>query len=149
MELRFDTVLSACLLSQMMWTVADGLGKNHPALREVASALVVGHLRALVHMCQPGGRIVLVSDIASAEGYPIEELFDPAAPWELVRRVVAENACFAGTSPFMLERMLRDDPSISCLIEPIERVDPWLWRLSPDRTFLVCGLVVRRRPDWA
>src|SRR5437660_103300 len=88
-----------------------------------------------IHLADPDG--------ARAAGGPVDASDAPRDPWAVVRRLQAATACFAGTSPRMIERMLRDDVSIACLIEPPARLDPWLWRLSPERTFLVCGITMR------
>src|SRR4051812_8834987 len=50
---NIDTVISDCVLSQMMHTAAVELGVEHPLLQILACAMAVAHLRALVQLLSP------------------------------------------------------------------------------------------------
>ncbi len=139
----FDTVVSCCLLSQLMHSCYLGLGP-HPQLDDIGAAVAAAHLRALVALARPGGRIVLATDVVSSESYPLEELWGQRTPGALLAHLEASGNYLSGTAPSSLRRVLaaRELP----LEQPPRLVEPWLWRLDGNLTFLVYAFVLRRRP---
>jgi hypothetical protein len=140
-----DTVVSACLLSQLVHTCERALGREHEQLEIVACALVVAHLRVLAQLVRPGGTVVLVTDTVSSETYALEDLWGTRAPLALLDELEATQNFLSGTSPAFLRRTLRTDPVTGPLGEPPRLVEPWLWRLSERLTLLAYALVWKRR----
>lgn len=142
---RCDVVASTCLLSQIVHTCNRVLGSRHPQLEAVACALVVAHVRTLVQLAKPGGRAVLVTDSATSETYPLEELWGTRPPRAMLDELEQADNHLSGTGPAFLRRILRTDPVAAPLVEAPLAVEPWLWRLNPELTLLVHALVMRRR----
>jgi hypothetical protein len=140
----FSVVVSACLLSQLMHTCRLALGAKHPALGQVGHALVVAHLRALAQLTAPGGTLVLVTDTASSQTYPLVELWDAQTPRALQDQLERSENVLSGTSSIYLRRQLNTDPVLRPLVARTRLVDPWLWQLGDDVTLMAYALVVTR-----
>lgn len=136
----FDLVASTCLLSQIVGNAHRALGEGHPQLDRVAGAIRLGHLRLLASLARPGGRIVLITDVASSDW--VEGLAD--APDSALEGVLAGLAsgpgAIRGVHPADLVRLLRADPRL----EAVERSKPWRWRLHA-RVYLVVSITGQRR----
>jgi hypothetical protein len=143
---QFDTVVSTCLLSQILHGCALALGPDHPRLTLVSCALVLAHVRALALLTRPGGSSVLVTDTASSERHPLDERMGPGQLRDLAFRLERSHGNASGTGPAFLQRLLEGDDVIAPLLrEPPRLVDPWLWRFGERLDFLVTAWVLRRR----
>lgn len=140
----FDVVVSDCLLSQISWTCYRALG-NGPLLMAALDVAMAAHLRALVALTRPGGRCLLVTDVVSSDTLPLEQLFAQIDGGALLRRLDRDERLFSGTSPALARTMLEDDPDLACEAEDVSIVAPWLWRVAPRRTVLVCAIAFGRR----
>lgn len=141
----FDVVLSACVLSQLMHTCEVVLGKQHPMLGDIASAVAVGHIRSLVLSVAPGGTGILVTDVVSSDTFPVEELLPEWGPLALLEHLDTTKNILSGTEVSFLRRILNRDEAIAPLIESPRIVPPWLWRLSDRLTLLTYAWVFKRR----
>ncbi len=140
---RFDTVLSACLLSQIMHSCSVALS-SHPQLAPIGNALAVAHLRALLALARPGGRVVFVTDTVSSDTYPLRELWGEQAPAALLAHLDQTNNVLSGTGITFVRQVLAAETSF-----PAERprlVEPWLWQMHEDVTMMVYALTLRRLP---
>jgi hypothetical protein len=142
---RFEVVLSSCLLSRMMMTTAAALGARHQALHAVASALGLGHLRAVSARLAPRGAGILVTDLVDSDAYPVEGLFDLRDPVGGMARLESTGLSFPGTTPTLLRQIFQDDAQLAAQLEGVRFVAPWLWQLLPDRTSLVYALLLNAR----
>jgi hypothetical protein len=141
----FDVVVSTGLLSQIMHSCRLALG-DAPALKDVAHVLALSHLRSLVTLVRPGGRVVLVTDAVSSETYPLEELWTAREPLATLDHLEATDNLFTGTAPAYLRRLFMRDPELSRLCHlPARLVPPWLWRLGEKVTLLAYAFVVDRK----
>jgi hypothetical protein len=142
---RFDVVLSACMLSQLMHSCYVALGIEHPQLQTMAAALALAHLRSLSALVAPGGTGLLVTDTISSETYALEELWGDQPPLALLDQIDRANRTLSGTAPSFLKKILRDDPEIAPLVSAPRLLEPWLWRFTEEMTFLVYALAFDRR----
>jgi hypothetical protein len=142
---RFDLVASTCVLSQIVHGCEQVLGAEHPQLQEIACATVIAHLRVVAQLARPGGVALLVTDTVSSDTYPLEELWGQREPWALIDELEETGNHLSGTSPRFLRRLLSGDPVIAPLILAPALLDPWLWQVGPDETYLVYGLRFDRR----
>jgi hypothetical protein len=141
----YDTVVSACLLSQMMHGCGIALGAEHPDLRAVRAALALAHVRSLVELLRPGGTGVLISDTCSARLYPpLEERWRQMPSRALLEQLDESGTVFDGTAPSKLFAALTTDGIVAPRVESVRIVDPWLWRMGPI-VLLTYGIVFRRR----
>jgi hypothetical protein len=142
---RFDTVLSACVLTQLLHACHAALGEGHPAAQDAAFAVALGHLRAMARLTAPGGTAVLVTDAISSATYPLDELWGSQEPLALLRALEAGYNVFSFTASSLLRRTLIEDEVIAPLLERPRLVEPWLWHLGPDATLLAYAMVCRAR----
>jgi hypothetical protein len=140
----FDTVMSTCLLSQLMHGARLALG-DRDDLPSVATALMLGHLRALVRLVRPGGTVVFASDTCSSEMYPpLVDRCRQFSPLAVLGRLEETENLLSGTQPAMIFQALTEDRVIAPLVEPPKLVEPWLWRMG-KLTLLVYGVIFKRR----
>jgi hypothetical protein len=138
---RFDTVLSACLLSQIMHGCYVALG-SHPQLTNIGDALASAHLRALLALTRPGGRVVFVTDTVSSDTYPLRELWGQQPPAALLAHLDQTNNVLSGTAISAVRRVLAGEAA--ALASRPRLVEPWLWQMHPEVTLLVYALVLQR-----
>jgi len=143
-ERRFDTVLSACVLSQIMHTCNRALGPESAQLEIIACALVIAHLRLLGQLLRPGGTGVVVTDTVSSHSYALEELWGEREPLALLDHLEATGNFLSGTSPAFLRRILRTDEIVAKLVDSPRLIAPWLWRVDEELTLLAYALTFRR-----
>jgi hypothetical protein len=139
---RFDTVLSACLLSQIMFSAYVALG-SHLQLVQIGSALAVAHLLALRALARPGGHVLLVTDTVSSNTYPLRERWGEQPPLALLAQLNQANNVFSGTALSFVRRVLATEASL--LAESPLLVEPWLWDMNDDVTLLVYAVVLKLR----
>jgi hypothetical protein len=143
---EFDVVLSTCFLSQLMQSAFVSLGERHPQLHIIACALALGHVRTVARLLAPGGRAHLVTDAVTTETYPLIELWDRQPPRQLLEQLEKSDNVFSGTGPSFLRRILATDAQVTPLLEgSAQLVDPWLWRFTEERSYLVYSLAFQRR----
>jgi len=141
---RYDTVLSACLLSQIVHGCYVALD-SHPQLAEIGNALATAHLRALLALVQAAGRVVLVTDTVSSETYPLQELWGQQSPAALLAQLDQVNNVLSGTAISFVRRVLAGEAAL--MVERPRLIEPWLWQMHPDVTMLVYALVWQRAPS--
>lgn len=66
----FDFVASTCLLTQLIGSLVNSVGENHPRFVELVQAIRAGHLRLMMSLLRPGGTAALITDIVSSETCP-------------------------------------------------------------------------------
>jgi hypothetical protein len=141
----FDAIVSTCFLSQLMQSAFHSLGGQHPQLHIIACALAVAHLRSVARLLRPGGVAHLVTDTATTDTYPLEDLWDQQPPLELLEHLERTDNVFSGTGPSFLRRILATDKQVAPLLAgPPRIVEPWLWRFTEERTYLVYALSFSR-----
>jgi hypothetical protein len=141
----FDVVLSAALLSQLMWTCNEALGDGHPLKERVAVALVVGHLAGVARLVRPGGAGLIVTDTVTSRWFPVADLFDPQDPMAVVDRAVEARRAIPGTAPGFIELVLGEDEALTPLVESPEVTPPWLWQLDEEQLLVTYAARFRRR----
>jgi hypothetical protein len=141
-----DVVASCCALTQLSWSLTVNVGEEHPAIGDLRTAMMTIHLRTLAALARGGGTALVLSDVLSNRTYPLDELPGDADLQALFERVVAENRFYAGSNPRLIGQLLRRDPVLSSAFAPARSLAPWLWTGQLDRTYLVYGLALERRP---
>jgi hypothetical protein len=142
----FDAIVSTCFLSQLMQSLFHALGGRHPQLHIIACALAVAHLRSIARLLRPGGTAHVVTDTATTETYPLVDLWDQQPPLELLDHLERTDNVFSGTGPSFLRRILATDKQVAPLLAGSPRIaEPWLWRFTEERTYLVYALSFSRR----
>jgi hypothetical protein len=94
----------------------------------------------------PATRLRLaLTDVVSSDTFPLDRLFPNVDGGALLRRLDQQGRLFSGTSPALVRGMLQDDPDLACEVEDVSIIAPWLWRVAPRRTLLVCAIAFARR----
>jgi hypothetical protein len=140
----FDVVLSPCVLSQIVGYAGDVLGRDHPAYRDLLVTIRDRHLRLLVELTRPGGTGLLVCDMLSSDSFAELAATKRDKLPALMDRMVCRGDFFPGLAPSAAESVFRNDPLIAPLLSDVRPLRPWVWQLTPVRTFLVYAIRVRR-----
>ena len=139
----FDVVASTCLLTQLMNSAVDALGAGHPRVPELLAAIRTAHVRLLAKAVAPGGRGLLITDVASTDACKHIETVGDAELSRLERRIARRSEYFLEVDPALIEEQLRTDVDLGSRIDSVERTPPWRWRITSQRTYLVVGFVIR------
>ena len=139
----YSVAASVCLLSQLIEFVSLTLGTNHHRFLDVLTCVRREHLRKLIDLAEPGGTVVLITDVVSS--FTLPELA-AAANSELpmlVGRAIAERNFFSGVNPFVIKQVLETDDPLASRLTDVRLSNPWLWDLGP-RHYAVCALTAKR-----
>jgi hypothetical protein len=145
---RFDTVVSSCLLSQLIHGCTVAMGAEHPDVPILGCALALAHLRCVASLVAPGGTGAVITDMASSEQHFQLESLARGGLADLASELERTHRCASGTGPDFLWRVLTDDGLITPLLAaPPRPIEPWLWRFGKERTYLVHGITFRLRGE--
>jgi hypothetical protein len=139
----FETVLSACVLSQMHLALRSSLSDAHPLFEALTYTLNVTHLQTLHALSAPGGRSLLASDAADQDLAPVDGIA-PDVALDLLRHLAASGDLYTAVNPVALGTILADSPDLSrsLRVEPIR--DAWSWEIAEGRCLLVYVLELLR-----
>lgn len=133
---KHDVVVSTCLLTQMIDSVANAIGPDDPRFVELVLALRDGHLQLLLDLTHSGGTALLITDLVSSStlpqlaGVPEEQLES------LLARAIADRNFFTGVNPGVLARQFG---LLGGGTPEIHR--PWRWMMG-NRTYAVCAISI-------
>lgn len=140
----FDRVASTCLLSQLIANARHSIGESHSEFLGTVQAIRLGHLRLLLELTASSGEAWLVTDATSTDLVPgLASWEAPSLPDRLVELARA-GKLFHGADPSKICSLFQKDPRLSTLLESVEIVPPWLWRLH-ERDYLVWALRASRK----
>jgi hypothetical protein len=132
------------LLSQIIDTVIQLLGRDHRRLLEVTLALRREHFRLLLESTVPGGTAVLISDFVSSDTWPaLAQIPAPLFQDECIRQVAFQNF-FNGLNPLRFPHVPSESPIVANLCAEIRLTPFWVWRLR-FKAFAVCACIMKRR----
>ena len=135
---RFDMVLSPCVLSQILISARQSLGATHQLYPKLRDALLADHLKMAYRLLKPGGRAVIVIDLASTEDFGSTTGIEEDQLPDLMRSVIARKKCFNALTPTALAQAAREHLKVT---SPTFTA-PWLWHLGLAKSFLVFAMVV-------
>lgn len=139
-----SVAVSVCLLTQMLEPIIDGLTPSHPRFLDVLGVVRRRHLQLLAELCEPGGRVVLVTDVVSSTTSAELTTIPETQLAAFVGQQIQQRNFFTGVNPFVLRQILETDPEVAPLVSDIGLSLPWRWPLGP-RTYAVVALTARRR----
>lgn len=137
LEGPFDTVLSACLMSQLLLTLRRVLTDRHPLFQAATVTLTLAHLRTLAILCKPSGRALFATDVTSDEIAPLSKLTRDADAGQFLEELIDSGKVFNALSHETIKALAEDDPTLQRGFRLSEPLDVWTWRNGPARTFLV------------
>jgi hypothetical protein len=142
--MRFQSVVSACLVSQLQLGLRTELSDDHPLFGAASYTLDLLHLRTLAALAAPGGRALLVSDVADDQLAPLAGLEPEDDLLQLLAGLVLHGEVFASVSPVLLSQICLDDPVLASQLALQPLRDVWLWQLTEQRSYLVYALLLER-----
>lgn len=140
-----STVVSVCLLTQLIESLAQLVPSQSPEFVPALQALRMGHLRRMLHQTQPGGRVLLITDVVSSDTVPELRTLSPEELPACLRTQLREGNCFAGCHPDRLRNDVQILAAATGLISRLRIHDPWLWQMGP-RCAAVYALELSVRP---
>ena len=140
----FEVVASACILTQLSFSLRHGLGERHPMLAALRLSVMTTHLRVLLALAQPGGRCLFASDVVSSTSYPLDAAAGERDLLEVVRDIEASGASYFSADPKRIRGALLYTELADLATEPVE-LRPWLWTGPLARTYLVYALRFTKR----
>jgi hypothetical protein len=135
----FDSVASTCLLSQLIGNAHHAIGEGHSQLGPVVRSIRLGHLRLLASLVRPGGRLTLITDVASSDWCPGLADLPESSLSGLLPRLAAEVGLIRGVNPAEILALFRRDRVLASRLRDVRMMPPWRWRLH-DRVYLVCAI---------
>jgi len=139
----FDVVLSACVLSQMQLAALHVMSSGHRLFEPVRQLINLAHLRSLASLVAPGGRALLVNDVASEADYPLGSAAQSADLRPLLAELVGAGKVIFAVRPDLLAWTVREDPVLNRSTTLSEPLAAWLWHNGPERIFLVYAMELR------
>src|SRR5687768_4174860 len=136
-----DVVLSPCLLSQLIEPVRLALGAKHEKYPLLRKAIVARHLRLLSELVKPGGKGLLVIDLACSDYVPDLGRTQEQDVLGLMNGLLERGKYFSGLAPHELLAVLRADATLS----EVRPHRPWIWHLSLKRSFIVYAISFHKR----
>ena len=140
----FDTVVSACMLSQMQLSVLRGLGERHQLFEAVRYTLNLSHMRTLLELTAPGGRALFVTDVSSEQLTALPPSLADADALELLSASSRAGRVFDFAEPHALRAQFLQDPSLVALGRISKPGAAWIWQNGPAQRFLVYALELTR-----
>ncbi|HZL37010.1 MAG TPA: hypothetical protein VFC78_16945 [Tepidisphaeraceae bacterium] len=140
----FNTVLSPCVLSQLLTPLREALGEDNAGFARLRAALCEAHLKLMINLLASGGRGVFVCDVLSSTSFPELSRVPKDRLGDFMRARISSGRYFLGLDPRSILCLLRQHPQIAPHVTDVRPVSPWLWHLGLDRSFLVYGVCFRR-----
>ena len=144
----FDVVLSSCVLSQLVGYATDALGGDRqPGFRDLVRAIRARHLRLMTDLLAPGGTGLLICDLVSSDSLQDLPRVREHELTGLIQKLARDGNFFSGLFPDALVAALHRGPDTGPRVCDVRLLPPWLWRLGPQRTFLVYAVRFRKSVD--
>ena len=140
----FDVVVSACVLTQMSFTLRDALGEGHPMLAPIRIALIATHLSTMVGLTAVGGASLFVCDLTSSTFYPLGDLPPDRDLRDVLNHIVETGAGYFSANPHLVRAQLLTHKLLRDRVDEPELRDPWLWTGPHGRTYFVYAFRVPR-----
>lgn len=140
----FDTVASCCMVTQIQLSLRDLLGERDRAFPPLRAAMNAIHVRVLAGLLAPGGKALLVTDMASSTTYPLDTLPPDADLSAVFRDLVDSGSVFFIAHPGLLAAEVRRDPGLAGQVTVQFPIGPWLWQNGPNIRYLVYALELAR-----
>lgn len=140
----FNVVASVCLLTQLIASIDQALGFQHPRFMELILAVRLRHLHLLSQLTAPNGWSILITDIVSSDTVPeLSSIANEKLPEKLMQ-LIKERNFFHGVNPIAIINSIKADQSLASQISQLDLSRPWCWDFGP-RTYAVCAIQFQKR----
>ncbi|MEZ6060580.1 MAG: hypothetical protein R3C19_09480 [Planctomycetaceae bacterium] len=134
-----DAAASLCVLTQLIGSLTEIIGEQHPLFAAAVKAIRVGHLRRMLNLLRPGGIAILVTDIVSSDTAPQLARTQDAQLGPLIRELVNDRNFFTGVNPAVVLSELNMLERLPHGADTAQVFDPWQWQMGP-RVFAVYAI---------
>ncbi len=134
---QFDTVVSTCLLSQLIYSVAASVGPSHPQYYELVCAVRNHHLKLLKELLALNGFGVLVTDVVSSDLVPYLGDIANSSLENALEDLIAAGLFMEGLHPQTLENHLRANEVETVNIVEFEKIPPWRWKCGTKQYAII------------
>jgi hypothetical protein len=137
-------VLSASVLSQLIGTVSLTVGRAATDFATLLTAMRRAHLQLMFELLEPGGRGILIGELASSE--MCDELLRAQTTElpKLTRRLLETQNFFTGMNPFAIAANDLATAVGNGFVCEVEIHTPWIWQLNSSRRYLAYGITFQR-----
>lgn len=135
---RYDVVASTSVLTQIIDSVVQRVGQNHPRLNELVLAVRDGHLNLIGRLILPDGQAVLITDFVSSDTLPSLRTVPEDQLQQLLASEINQGNFFTGANPGVLMQRSAD-PAIVGSAATVKLHPPWRWQMG-DRIYGVCAI---------
>ncbi len=133
----FDVVISTCLLSQILDSVALSIGSDHSDAIDLMIAVRDGHLDRMAALTRTGGSCILVTDFVSSDTLPELNKVSENELDSLVTESLKKRNFFTGLNPaVLLQRIANHEKTDRRTIRP---TPAWRWTMGP-KCYAVCAI---------
>ncbi len=133
----FDCVVSSCVISQLLLTLRQVLGEQHPLFHAGLLTLLIVHLRTLVALTDEKGQAFWITDISSNEIAPLSEYDSQDNGIAFLQKRALNNQIFNYLDPELIADLAHQDPYVSARATFSPPLKAWLWQNGPHNQFLV------------
>lgn len=140
---RFDVVVSANLLPELVARSIQCLGSEHPGLAELAQCVVQSHIEMLLDRTVEGGQALLVTELANSRSVP-ELLAAPADLGPLVRLARDRGGLHPGCNPAGIEQLMRHRSALGEEIRQVDVSPLWIRHSGDQRGLYLAWRMIRK-----
>lgn len=139
----FDIVLSACVVSQLMFA-ARCCAISKEEQNRLLFNLRYQHLQLLLALTKPGGTALLVTDLMAYEDENDRRAIESCDLETHMLETIRAGRFFTGTNPVAILNEIRNKTELITQLESMKFIPPWLWKLAESRLYLVYALALQR-----
>lgn len=140
-----DVVVSACVLSQIIESLAQLVPADRADFSQFLQALRRGHLRRMLQLLKPNGCGVFVTDLVSSETAPALSATDNAQLPRFMAECLQSSNFFSGLNPGLVLQDLKTEPGLAECCRNVQIHPPWRWQMGP-RSYAVYAVDFRAAP---
>lgn len=143
-EETYNVVCSGGVFSQIVNSIAQSLGKEHPRLVEAIQRVRDRHFELMLEHTEPGGYAVFITDmVSSVTALGLLEVTESELTL-LLEKLIKENNFFTACNPYAIVSAIQQHEALLKKVEKIEMTKPWLWQMNNNRVHLVYALIIKK-----
>jgi hypothetical protein len=138
---QYDVVASTSLLTQMIDSVVERVGPDHPRFADLVLAMRDSHLK-LISDLTAAGTGLLITDFVSTDTLPQLSRVTDQQLESLLAQAIDQGNFFTGVNPGVLAQRFGAE-SICGQPSRVQVYPPWRWQLG-NRTYAVCAVAIKK-----
>jgi hypothetical protein len=139
---QYDVVASTCLLTQIIDSVVERVGPDHPRFADLVLAMRDSHLKLISDLTASPGTGLLITDFVSSDTLPQLSSATDQQLESLLGHAIGQGNFFTGVNPGVLAKRFGDQ-SICGGRSSIQLYPPWRWKMG-NRSYAVCAVAMAK-----